>query len=304
MVRCYQRGSAGEDGAVVPSHRGTPDRERLRKIIGAVDARLPVNALEYLSTTATPAQVGTGPGYKVFAVRWPVFAGVTGAGLLFQPDSPPIARVVALLDPDSQRPRCAPESRHGWRRMAARCSVPILIDRAQRLVRQSGDRQDDQSAASRVHLSHGIRSGTAHHRLRGAEDPGGCGLVRAGEAGSDHVPVGVAGNGEGGLIAFYSCRARSAHRCRAGERIFRARARSYGRSRFIATSGACCGYFGDAEIAGLIAPRKLIVETGTRRRVPGPPAVAKGRTRRHAERRASPRPPSMQVRIRSSRVRI
>src|SRR5437868_9309455 len=58
----------------------TPNREIFRKIIGAVDARLPVDALEYVSGAAT-AKVGEGVGYKMFAVRWPVFAGVTGAGL-------------------------------------------------------------------------------------------------------------------------------------------------------------------------------------------------------------------------------
>ena len=35
-----------------------PNRERLRKIIGAVDARLPVTALEFVGSTASPALVG------------------------------------------------------------------------------------------------------------------------------------------------------------------------------------------------------------------------------------------------------
>ena len=35
-----------------------PNRERLRTIIGAVDARLPVTALEFVSSTTSPAKVG------------------------------------------------------------------------------------------------------------------------------------------------------------------------------------------------------------------------------------------------------
>ena len=34
-----------------------PNRERFRRIIGIVDARLPVAALEYVSSTASPAEV-------------------------------------------------------------------------------------------------------------------------------------------------------------------------------------------------------------------------------------------------------
>src|SRR5690242_1476546 len=55
--------------AQAPQHRpAAPDRERFRKIIGAVDRRLPVEALEFVGNTATPALVAEGVGYKIFAV--------------------------------------------------------------------------------------------------------------------------------------------------------------------------------------------------------------------------------------------
>ena len=41
-----------------------PDRALFRKVIGAVDARLPVDALEYVDGTAAPAQVGHGPATR------------------------------------------------------------------------------------------------------------------------------------------------------------------------------------------------------------------------------------------------
>src|SRR5687767_14929800 len=57
------------------------NRERLAKILGVVDAREKVEALELVATTAQPALVGRGRGYEVFAVRWPAIPGVWGEGL-------------------------------------------------------------------------------------------------------------------------------------------------------------------------------------------------------------------------------
>jgi len=79
-----------------------PNREHFRRIIGAVDPRLPVPSLELDATTARPALVSEGPGYKIYAVRWPVFEGVDGEGLLLKPERP-VARIVAIPDADWSR---------------------------------------------------------------------------------------------------------------------------------------------------------------------------------------------------------
>src|SRR3984893_10279572 len=76
-----------------------PNREHFRRIIGVVDARLPVHSLELDATTARPAIVFEAPGYKVYAVRWPVFEGVEGEGLLLRPEHP-VAHIVAIPDAD------------------------------------------------------------------------------------------------------------------------------------------------------------------------------------------------------------
>src|SRR5262249_47421324 len=62
-----------------------PHRERLKKILGVVDARLPAPELEYISTSAQPALVAETDRYKVYAVRWPVMEGVDAEGLLLEP---------------------------------------------------------------------------------------------------------------------------------------------------------------------------------------------------------------------------
>ena len=77
-----------------------PNRERLRRMIGAVDARLPAPALEFVSSTTSPAKVAeTGP-FTVQVVRWPVFAGVFSEGLWLESKGKPAACVVAIPDAD------------------------------------------------------------------------------------------------------------------------------------------------------------------------------------------------------------
>ena len=77
-----------------------PNRERLKKILGVVDERVPFTDLEYVSGLKTPALVAETATYKVFAVRWPVLPGVDGEGLLLEPKNKVAARVVALPDAD------------------------------------------------------------------------------------------------------------------------------------------------------------------------------------------------------------
>ena len=142
----------------------TQSRQRFRKIIGAVDNRVPIKALELVEITSSPAQIATGRGFKVLRVRWPVFEGVHGEGLLLQPDGPPAARIVAIPDADWTPEMLVgltlgvPPAAQFARRLAeSGCQVviPTLIDRSDTLVRNSWH-PHDQPAASGVPLSHGV----------------------------------------------------------------------------------------------------------------------------------------------------
>src|SRR5262249_35449978 len=77
-----------------------PNRERLARILGVVDKRLPVHDLEYVSTTRADSLVAETDRYRVYAVRWPVLRGVDAEGLLLEPRTKPRACVVALPDAD------------------------------------------------------------------------------------------------------------------------------------------------------------------------------------------------------------
>ena len=56
----------------VAKRPAAPDRERFKKIIGAIDPRVPHVAVTLKGTTATPALVAKGHGYNVYAASWPV----------------------------------------------------------------------------------------------------------------------------------------------------------------------------------------------------------------------------------------
>jgi hypothetical protein len=71
-----------------------PNRSHLARIIGAVDPTVKVKALELESSTTASVLIGRGRGYKIEAVRWPVWEGVFGEGLLLEPERPPVCRVV------------------------------------------------------------------------------------------------------------------------------------------------------------------------------------------------------------------
>ena len=114
-------------------------RDRFRRIIGAVDARIPVTAIELTATSAVPAEVARGKGYRVFAVRWPVFDDVEAEGLLLEPEGPPKARIVAIPDAEGSpemlvgmAPGVEPSAQFARRLAENGCQVvvPMLIDRS------------------------------------------------------------------------------------------------------------------------------------------------------------------------------
>ncbi len=280
-----------------------PNRERFRRMIGAVDERLPVTALEYLATTAAPALLAENDRFHVYAVRWPVFEGVYGEGLLLQPRTSPRARVVAIPDAD-QTPEMitglsagvAPNSQFARRLAELGCQVivPVLISR-----------EDTHSGNPRVWLTNQPHREwvyrTAYdfgrhiigfevqkvlaavdwfvHEATNAESKNPLTLPSPpeGERGLSHnlkgsaEPIGVAGYGEGALVAF--------HAAALDPRIQAALVSGYFDSRqHVAAEPiyrnlfGLLAEFGDAEIVSLIVPRALIVEHSEAPKIDGPPA--------------------------------
>ncbi len=192
-----------------------PNRERFRKIIGVVDARLPVTMTK-IATTEQASLVAETKHYKVFAVRWPVLAGMNAEGLLLEPTGKAKGNAVAIPDADwtpeqlvGVSPGVAKDSQFA-RRLAEdgyRVLVPTLINR-----------QDEFSGSPRI----GRFTNQPHREFvyRMAFQMGrhvigyevqkvlaGVDWFTKGEPSrvSDRLlPIEVWGYGEGGLIALYS----------------------------------------------------------------------------------------------------
>jgi dienelactone hydrolase len=257
-----------------------PNRERFTRIIGAVEPRSPVRDLEYVGGTAAPAQVADAGAFTVHVVRWPLFDGVHGEGLLLQPKGRIVARVVAIPDADQ-----SPESIAGLAPVAAglqpyarrlaengcQVIVPVLIDRAAthsgnaRLKRHTN--QPHREWLYRQAFTFGRHLiGLEVQKISAAVDW----LAAQNESAPAPLPLGVAGWGEGGLLALYSAAADTRIGVTLVSGYFDRRERIWTEPIYRNLHGLL-REFGDAEIARLVVPRTLLIEHARAPQVDGPP---------------------------------
>ena len=263
-------------------------RERLREIIGAVDRTIPTPRFQFLGDErGSEVFRSSGPhAFVAHRVRWPVFEGVFGEGLLLEPldasgrvpSFTPCAVAVPDADQTSEmlaglRPGVPPESQFarqlvhsGWRVL-----VPVLASRDDQF---SGNSRINK-VTNQPHREWIYRQAyEMGHHILGYE-------VQKVLAGAKALPsnqrsVAVAGYGEGGVIALLAA-ALDQH---IGSVLVSG---SFGPREQLWREPIyrnLFGYhreFGDAEVAALIAPRKLIVEYSRPPQVSGPPAPRSGR---------------------------
>jgi dienelactone hydrolase len=259
-----------------------PNRDRFAKVIGLMDRRLPSSVPSLEVRLGDDAIVAFGEGYKVYGVRWPVLDGVDAEGLLLEPTGVPTAQVVALPDADwspemaiGLAPGVATEAQFARRLAESGCRVlvPVLINR-----------DDTWSGNDRL----GIHTNLTHREFiyRMAYEMGrhiiGYEVQKvlaavdwfASDARAPHI--GVMGYGEGGLLAMYSAAVdtRIDTTCVSG--YFTSRQNLW-QEPLYRNVWTLLHEFGDAEIAGLIAPRALIVEASRGPEIAGPPPATAGR---------------------------
>jgi dienelactone hydrolase len=258
-----------------------PNRQRFRKIIGVVDPRLPVR-MERFGDDETPALVAEKDNYRIYQVRWPVLDGVWGEGLLLEPKDKPAALVVALPDADQTpeqlaglAPGVASEAQFA-RRLVENgfCVVaPALIDRSDRwsgdaLVAWTNQTHREWIYRQAYHMGRHILGYEVQKVLAVVDWY----KQRSGGQGK----IGVAGYGEGGLLAFYTAAVDPRLDACLVSGYFDSRQRTWQEPLYRNVWGLL-HEFGDAEIATLIAPRGLIVEHSEAPVVAGPPPVRPGR---------------------------
>jgi len=235
------------------------NRRRFETIIGAVDPRMPPD-MERFGDDERPALVAETDTLDVYQVRWPVLDGVHGEGLLLKPRHTGSAFVIALPDADQ-----TPEQISGLaegpafaRALAeAGCTVlvPTMISLETRWSGNPAIAMTDQPHREWIyrqafHMGRHV-IGYEVQKVRSAVD-----WIRRKDPGAK---IGVAGYGEGGLIAFYSAAVDTRIDAALVSGYFDSRQHVWSEPIYRNVWGLL-EEFGDAEIASLIAPCPLIIE--------------------------------------------
>lgn len=181
-------------------------REKLARILGVRDERIPFESPELLSTLKSSSLIATSEKYEVHAIRFPVLDGITVEGLLLEPkNGKPREQMVVVPDAD-QTPEmlCGlsgdlPEERQHARRFAntgIRVVVPTIISRE--MTRRRG-------RANLTHREFLYRSAFEMGRhIVGYEVQKVLAAIDWFKKTEADLDVSVSGIGEGGMIAFYA----------------------------------------------------------------------------------------------------
>ena len=291
-------------------------RERFRTIVGAVDPRIAapqllMNLSHERSSLLTELGGGDQRKVAVHSVRWPVFSGdvpvaVYGEGLLLEPGGEVRANVVVLPDADVSpemmaglQPGLDARSQLAQRLAFAGCRVlvPVLIDRNDTWSGLEGYR-----ATNQPHREFLYRMAYEMGRhILGYEMQKILAAVDWFAAKEPSVPIGVAGYGEGGLLAFYSAAVDT--------RIDAALVSGYfgpleglWRQPIYRNAWSLLEEFGQQGVASLIAPRALTIEAALAPELEGPPPVTDDR--KGAAPGVIRTPPLAEVRAEFNRARI
>lgn len=261
------------------------NRRRLAEILGVRDERV-ATRFQFQSQEAERWVLGEGAGYKVYAVRWPVFGSIEGEGLLLVPEGKPIGGVIAIPDA-GQSPEqlvglaegIAAESQFARRLAESGCEVlvPTIVPRDRGLLKLPGGFHSQLPGREFLYRSAFVLGrhliGYEVQKVLGAVD---C-FAERGE-----FPIGVIGYGEGGLLSLYAGALDPRLEAVAVSGYFDARENLW-REPIDRNVFGLLKQFGDAELATLIAPNRLIVETAV-----GPAAELSGEHGAAPARLASP----------------
>ena len=259
----------------------TPYREKFRTIIGAVDKR--VAPTQFFRHAQAREMVSGTPGatYGVSPIRWAVLPGVTAEGLMLVPLDRNFKGMVIAI-PDS---RWSPDEFCGGAKPVSSLPqflaengclvvIPTLINRDDEFAGNPEIAMTNQTHRDWVYRSafevgrHVI--GYEVQKVLSAVD-----LLEAMNTKKD-VPIGIAGIGDGGQLALYSTAL--------DPRIGSVLVSGYFQPRdgvwqepIDRNVWGLLTEFGDAQIAGMIAPRPLIIEACAVPETEGPLTVKQGR---------------------------
>jgi dienelactone hydrolase len=271
--RHWNRDISGETAAYESSIAS--NRKEFARLIGVVDERAPVR-MERFGDDLNPALVAEHSVFWVYQVRWPVLdvtAGVSGEGLLVEPRDRPAGCVVWLPDADQTPEQAlgladgiAPASQ-APRLMAEKgfmVVIPVLVNRqpldpstlnisdeAQRRLSRQDQTHREWLYRQSYHMGRHIIGYEVQKVLAAVE------WLK--QRGGPDAKVGVAGHGEGGLIAFYAAAVDPAVDAALVSGYFNSRELTWTEPLY-RNVWSLLDRFGDAELSTLIAPRGLVIE--------------------------------------------
>jgi len=238
------------------------NRARLAHILGVQDRRVSFKAPELVATLEEPALVWRAEKYDVLSIRWPVFEGVHGEGLLLQPrNGKGLAQIIAIPDP-TQTPEelaglqegSSEQMRYAHRLAESGCRVfiPTIIDR--RIEPRNGRAR----LTTREFLYRPAYELGRH--IIGYEVQKVLALVDWLQAYcGPNAQIGVIGWGDGGMLALYSAALDQRVRAACVSGYFSDR-RSLWQQPVDRSVFGLLEEFGDAELTSLVHPNQLIIE--------------------------------------------
>ncbi len=248
-----------------------PNRDNFRSILGAVDDRESVS-MEKL------ARIGETDKYVIYEVRWSVLKEVLprpalqdwpeldvpgkifGEGLLLETKGNPMGYAIAIPDADQD-----PEDLMGIgggidknsqfaRHLAENgfnVVIPVIIDRTNRWSRNT-NRPSRTWIYSQSHEMGRTVAGYEVQKMEAVVD-------WFTEQGGSNAEIGIAGYGEGGLLALYTAALDTRVKATLISGYFAPREEIWKEPIYRNVWGLL-REFGDAELASLIAPRSIVVE--------------------------------------------
>ena len=239
-----------------------PHRKSLAEIIGVVDERIPPTGIEFIGTTRQPSLVSQNEQITIHNVRWQVLQGITAEGLFLRPKRDVVARVVALPDADwtpemiTGLEECDSTFARDLALLGCEVLVPTLISR-------DTDYSGNPAINRQTNLSHREfiyrQAFQLGRHVIGYEVQKVLAAVDQFALRDPDLPVIVAGVGEGGLLAFYSAAIDTRIDVAVVSGYFDQREGVW-REPIYRNIWNLLNEFGDAEIASMIAPRRLFIE--------------------------------------------
>ena len=247
-------------------------RDALRKMLGVVDERRS-GVFEIVTTPVAARPAEANAAITVERVRWPVFDDVNGEGLLLRPPARPVAAVVAIPDADAR-----PELMNftaALRLAQSGCVVlvPVLVNRDERWSGSERLNRHTQQPHREWIYRQAFEMGRT---LIGYEVQKVQSGLDALHALAPEAPLGVFGYGEGGLLALYTAALDTRIAATVVSGYFGPREGLWEEPIYRNVFGLLRD-FGDAELAALIAPRRLHVEACEAPRVAARAGATPGR---------------------------